>query len=258
MSVRLFLFFSFLFVLLFLSLSLSLTLSLSLSLSLFPSLTFLSSSSSFLFFSPQYNKVVEMVKKAVEQGAVVLAGGEPHPDLAPTGLYYRPTVLSNITPGMDIVTEEVFGPVMLLIKFTDEKDVVQQANSTPFALGSSVFTTDYAKAERVTDGLVSGMTTINDFGIGYLIQSLPFGGFKESGWGRFNGVEGLREFSRIKSVVTDRFPLRTKAPSFVQYPIPDHAESVVKEAVRMIYAPTYAGKMRGLVHMLKVLITGKR
>lgn len=118
----------------------------------------------------------------------------------------RPTVLSQVNHSMRIVNEEVFGPVMLIIPFSTDDEAVALANSTEYALGSSVFSGNAQRAHAVARRVVAGMTTINDFGVGYLIQSLPFGGSKISGFGRFGGPEGLREFSRQKSVVTDRFP----------------------------------------------------
>lgn len=117
-----------------------------------------------------------------------------------------PTVLSNVNHSMRIVNEEVFGPVMLIIPFSSDDEAVRLANSTEYALGSSIFSGNAARAHEVARRVVAGMATINDFGVGYLIQSLPFGGTKISGFGRFGGAEGLREFSRQKSVVTDRFP----------------------------------------------------
>lgn len=117
---------------------------------------------------------------------------------------------------MRIVNEEVFGPVMLIIPFSNDDEAVKLANSTDYALGSSVFSGDSKRAYSVARRVVAGMATINDFGVGYLIQSLPFGGSKISGFGRFGGPEGLREFSRLKSVVTDRFPgVLTKVPPYM-------------------------------------------
>lgn len=107
---------------------------------------------------------------------------------------------------MRIVNEEVFGPVMLIIPFSTDEEAITLANSTEYALGSSVFGSDTKRAYSVARRVIAGMATVNDFGVGYLIQSLPFGGSKISGFGRFGGPEGLREFSRQKSVVTDRFP----------------------------------------------------
>ncbi len=81
-------------------------------------------------------------------------------------------------------------------------------NSTAYGLSSSIFTKDYSKAERICKQLETGMTCINDFAMVPMINSLPFGGTKDSGFGHFNGPEGLRGFCRIQSVVTDRLPLR--------------------------------------------------
>jgi acyl-CoA reductase-like NAD-dependent aldehyde dehydrogenase len=94
------------------------------------------------------------------------------------GQYYEPTILLNVTHEMRIANEEAFGPVMTIIKFKTEEEVLKMANCTEYALGSSIFTSDYQQAERVCKNLLAGMCTVNDYGMSYLIQSMPFGGTK--------------------------------------------------------------------------------
>ncbi|ELR24739.1 aldehyde dehydrogenase [Acanthamoeba castellanii str. Neff] len=207
----------------------------------------------------QLEIVDELVQAAIQDGAKVLAGAKR--DEKP-GLFYRPTVLSNVNHSMRIVNEEVFGPVMLIIPFSSDDEAVRLANSTEYALGSSIFSGNAARAHEVARRVVAGMATINDFGVGYLIQSLPFGGTKISGFGRFGGAEGLREFSRQKSVVTDRFPgVLTKAPAFTKYPIPENGPAIVKNAIHFFYGPESPSglwaKATHLCAMLQLLITLK-
>jgi len=209
----------------------------------------------------QLEIVDELVQDAIKNGAKALAGGQRDQD-QPEGLFYRPTVLSQVRQSMRIVNEEVFGPVMLIIPFSSDDEVVRMANATDYALGSSVFSGDSKRALAVARRVVAGMVTINDFGVGYLIQSLPFGGTKISGFGRFGGPEGLREFSRQKSVVADRFPgVLTKAPAFTRYPIPENGPGIVKHAIHFLYGPQnpqgLLAKITHLLQMLKLLITLK-
>jgi len=205
----------------------------------------------------QVEIVEELVKDAVNRGAKVLAGGERNSE-HPEGLFYKPTVLSNVDHSMDIVKKEAFGPVMLLIKFSTDKEVIEMANDSEYALGCSIFSTNYQRAEAIAKCIVSGMVTVNDFGVGYLIQSLPFGGTKMSGFGRFNGPEGLREFSRIKSVVTDRFPIRTKPPRFTSYPVPENASAVVGSAIHVFYSGEgILVKLKHLFLLIKGIATMK-
>jgi acyl-CoA reductase-like NAD-dependent aldehyde dehydrogenase len=134
-------------------------------------------------------KIVEtLVGDAVEKGAKVLAGGKR--DSESKGRYFRPTVLKDVTHEMRIANEEAFGPVMSLIRFKDDEDLISKINSIKYGLGGCIFTKDYKKAVGVARKLNSDMVCMNDFGLYYLIQDTPFGGSGESGFGRFNGPEG--------------------------------------------------------------------
>ncbi|CAI7883639.1 unnamed protein product [Closterium sp. NIES-53] len=121
------------------------------------------------------------------------------------GQFYPPTVLVNVQPTMRILHEEVFGPLMCIVKFENDQEVVAVANDCPFGLGCSVFSRDRRRAAAIGAAVQCGMVAINDFGCTYMCQSLPFGGVKESGFGRFAGVEGLRGCCNEKAIVEDRF-----------------------------------------------------
>jgi acyl-CoA reductase-like NAD-dependent aldehyde dehydrogenase len=119
----------------------------------------------------QLAKVQELVNDAVSKGARLLVGGKPfsHP-VYPKGQYFTPTLLVDVTPRMRIAQEEVFGPVMVIMKFSNEQGAIALANSSEYALGSSVFTLDYERGERVAKQLRAGMCNVNDFGANYLCQ----------------------------------------------------------------------------------------
>lgn len=202
----------------------------------------------------QLDKVHLLIQDALDKGATALVGGKPL-DRNEHQLLYPPTVLTNLNDSMKIVNEETFGPVMLIMKFSSDNDVIQMANNSEFGLGCSIFSTNYKRAEAIASEIESGMCTINDFGVSYLIQSLPFGGIKKSGFGRFNGVEGLREFSRQKTVVTDRFPLRAKAPRFTSYPVPTKAPIALSNAITMIYSGSLSTKVKCAFNFVKVLMS---
>lgn len=136
------------------------------------------------------------VTASVERGARVLLGGE-----IPSGggAYYPPTVLADVVPGMPAYDEELFGPVAAVIAAKDELDAIRIANDTPFGLGAAVFTRDAGRGERVAQRLEAGATFVNSF-----VASdprLPFGGIKDSGYGRELGAYGIREFVNIKTIV---------------------------------------------------------
>lgn len=142
------------------------------------------------------NELHEQVKISVDKGAVLLLGGEI-PQIK--GAYYPPTVLTNVTPGMPAYDDEIFGPVASLIKVKHEKEAIKIANDTSFGLGAAVFTGDIKRGKQIAEKeLIAGSCFVNDS-----VRSdprLPFGGVKESGYGRELGLFGIREFVNIKTV----------------------------------------------------------
>lgn len=139
------------------------------------------------------NDMQRMVEIALAQGAVLLTGGQaPRPGSA----FYMPTVLSKVTPDMDVARNEIFGPIAPLIAFDNEAEVVAAANSTPYGLASYLFTRDLARAWRVSDALDFGMVGINEVAISNEVS--PFGGVKESGFGREGSRYGIDEYLDIK------------------------------------------------------------
>ncbi|OGU78014.1 MAG: succinate-semialdehyde dehydrogenase [Ignavibacteria bacterium RIFOXYA2_FULL_35_9] len=142
------------------------------------------------------NELHDQVKRSITKGAKLLLGGEI-PNVK--GAYYPPTVLSNICPGMPAYDDEIFGPVASLIKVKNEKEAIKVANATSFGLGAAVFTKDNERGEKIAEKeLVAGSCFVNDS-----VRSdprLPFGGVKESGYGRELSVLGIREFVNIKTV----------------------------------------------------------
>lgn len=136
------------------------------------------------------------VQQSVRRGARVLLGGQPLPG---PGFFYAPTVLTNVRPGMAVHDEEVFGPVAAIIAVRDEAAAIRVANDSPFGLAASVFTRSRARATRVATQLDAGAVFVNDFVRS--MAELPFGGVKESGFGRELGAWGARAFVNVKTLV---------------------------------------------------------
>ncbi|HZS35363.1 MAG TPA: aldehyde dehydrogenase family protein [Polyangia bacterium] len=154
---------------------------------------------------PHQVEIVErLVKDAVEQGAEVRVGGKRG---GLKGQFFEPTVLTGVEPHMAIAREETFGPVMCIFRVKSEDEAIRVANDTEYGLGSTVFTQDKQRGRRIADRLVAGSTVVNDFGLAYMANALPFGGVRGSGYGRLNGREGIRAMCNIKSVMEDRFAL---------------------------------------------------
>ncbi len=187
-----------------------------------------------LCMASQVEIVERMVNEATAAGAKVLAGGK-RSSLGEH--YYEPTIVVDATADMNIVKEETFGPVMLVIKFSSDEEVVEAINASEFGLGASVFSTNYPRALKLAGSIESGMVSINEWGLGALVGSLPFGGIKLSGGGRFAGIEGLRDFCRVQSVVCDRWPLVSKTPSVLSYPYPENGPYFLSALIEVIYAP---------------------
>ncbi|KAJ2707852.1 Meiotic Sister-Chromatid recombination aldehyde dehydrogenase [Coemansia sp. IMI 203386] len=170
-----------------------------------------------------FDRLEALVADAVSKGARCLVGGQAykHPR-HPQGQYFAPTLLVDVTPEMEITRTETFGPIMVVMKFTDEKDALDQVHSSPYGLGSSVFSGDRGRGRRVALKLRTGMANVNDFGVNYICQALPFGGVGISGFGRFAGPEGLRALCVEKAFTEDRLPfVKTPIPPIVDYPIQD-------------------------------------
>jgi succinate-semialdehyde dehydrogenase / glutarate-semialdehyde dehydrogenase len=141
------------------------------------------------------DKVETLVGDAVMKGAKVLTGGALD-DAGP--LFYRPSVVGNVTPDMEIVREEIFGPVATLVRFDTEDEAIAIANDTPFGLAAYLFSGNLSRAWRVAEKLDAGMVGVNE-GI-FSNEAVPFGGVKESGLGREGGAEGLEEYLETKYI----------------------------------------------------------
>ncbi|KAI9739201.1 MAG: Meiotic Sister-Chromatid recombination aldehyde dehydrogenase [Cirrosporium novae-zelandiae] len=168
-----------------------------------------------------FDNLETLIAEAVSQGARLLAGGKRynHPK-HPKGHYFQPTLLVNVTSSMRIAQNEVFGPVFLLMPAKSVNNAISIANSTPFALGASVFGSSTSHLNKVVRELRAGMIAVNDFAVYYAVQ-LPFGGASGSGYGRFAGEEGLRSVCNTKAVCRDRLPslVKTSIPGRLDYPI---------------------------------------
>jgi len=169
----------------------------------------------------EIDRLETLVEDAVSKGARLLAGGKRKVNKEfPLGQYFAPTLLVDVNPQMRITQEEVFGPIMVIMKSENDEQSIALANSCDYGLGGSVFSKNYARAEYITSQVKTGMANINDFAVNYLCQSLPFGGVKVSGFDRFAGIEGLRGNCLVKAVTSDRFPgVRTNIPPLLNYPI---------------------------------------
>ncbi|MEZ5782130.1 MAG: betaine-aldehyde dehydrogenase [Rhizobiaceae bacterium] len=150
----------------------------------------------------QYEKVLEYIRVGQAEGArLMTGGGTPSLHGLGGGFFIEPTVFSDVTDRMRIAREEIFGPVVTVLAFDDEDEVIARANDTEFGLAAGVFTRDLTRAHRVIAQLQAGTCWINAYNLTPV--ELPFGGYKQSGIGRENGIEALGHYSQVKSVYVE-------------------------------------------------------
>ncbi|SDX03595.1 aldehyde dehydrogenase (NAD+) [Ruegeria halocynthiae] len=144
-----------------------------------------------------WNKVQSMIQMGIDEGATLVTGGTGKPEGFETGYFVKPTIFVNVTNDMRIAREEIFGPVVVIIPFTDEEDAIAIANDTDYGLSSHIYSGDSERVLRVARRLEAGMVNVNG---NYIEAGSPFGGYKQSGVGREGGVLGLEEFLEAKAV----------------------------------------------------------
>lgn len=151
-----------------------------------------------LISAGQLARVQGYVRDGLGAGAELVAGaGHPMPD---TGFFFPPTVLTGVGPATSVAPEEIFGPVLVAMRFDDTDTAVALANDTPYGLAGSVFTRDVGRAHAVAARIRAGRVGINVHSITDL--TMPGGGYKQSGWGRENGPDSVEPYLETKSVFT--------------------------------------------------------
>lgn len=145
----------------------------------------------------QFDKVQALIKSGIADGATLVTGGPGKPDGFARGYYVRPTIFADVNRTMDIVREEIFGPVLCIMPFSGEDEAIEMANDTPYGLSAYLWTRDSDRAKRLADRLRAGMVQINGSSHS---SDAPFGGYKQSGNGREFGEHGLREYLEVKSI----------------------------------------------------------
>ena len=156
-----------------------------------------------VFWDRQMAIIEAHVEDARAKGANILMGGRRNPDLE--GLYYEPTVITEVDNSMDIMVLETFGPILCIQKVDSEEEALHLANDSEFGLNGNVWTQDKEKGYRLASAIDTGSCSVNDMAVSYGIPAAPFGGKKNSGVGQVNGKKGLRGYCHEMPIVIDRF-----------------------------------------------------
>ncbi|KAH0448431.1 hypothetical protein IEQ34_022231 [Dendrobium chrysotoxum] len=202
------------------------------------------------------DKLQNLVNDALEKGAEIVGRGSfGNLGEEVVDQFFPPTVIVNANHTMKLMQEETFGPIIPIMKFDTDEEVIKLANDSDYGLGCAVFSGNQKRAIAIASQIHCGVAAVNDFASTYMCQSLPFGGVKHSGFGRFAGVEGLRACCLVKSVVEDRWwpYVKTKIPKPIQYPISDNAFEFQETLVEALYGLNLWDRLRALVGVLKMI-----
>ena len=179
---------------------------------------------------PQLAVIEEQVADARRHGAKLLTGGRRNPDFP--GIYYEPTVLTDVTPDMQVMREETFGPVLPIVRVRDEEEALRLANDSSFGLNANVWTRDKRKGVRLAKALHTGSAVVNDCLVNYALPEAPFGGRRESGIGQVNGEIGLRSYCHAQTIVVDRFGAKRE---FLWFPYTRKQGKWLQRALRWVW-----------------------
>jgi len=194
--------------------------------------------------TPQQLEIIEVhVADAVAKGAKVLIGGRRNPNLK--GLYYEPTVLSDVTHEMLVMREETFGPIIPIMRVKDEEEAIRMANDTDYGLAANVWTRNKQKGFEIAKHIDSGSVCVNDFTITYGAAEAPFGGLKNSGVGQLNGETGLKGYCHAQPILIDRFGGKQTANS---YPYSKKKEIGFQKFIRFLWG-TWIGRRISVVRL---------
>jgi succinate-semialdehyde dehydrogenase/glutarate-semialdehyde dehydrogenase len=183
-----------------------------------------------IIFESQLEVIERHVQDARDKGARVLTGGRRNPEYP--GLYYEPTVVTDVTHDMAIMREETFGPILPIMRVRDEEEALRAVNDSSYGLSASVWTRDRRRGTRLAESIDAGSAVVNDCLVTYGVTESPFGGRKQSGIGQVNGEAGLRGYCHAQSIVIHRFG---SGPEPLWFPYTGKKLKSLRRAMRLLW-----------------------
>jgi succinate-semialdehyde dehydrogenase/glutarate-semialdehyde dehydrogenase len=189
-----------------------------------------------VFWDRQMTIIEAHVEDARAKGATIHQGGRRNTELG--GLYYEPTVITEVDNSMDIMVLETFGPILCIQKVDSEEEALRLANDSEFGLNGNVWTQDKEKGYQLASAIDTGSCSVNDMAVSYGIPAAPFGGKKNSGVGQVNGKKGLRGYCHEMPIVIDRFGGKMQSG----YPYSADSAESMKKIMNFLWVKTSIGK----------------
>jgi acyl-CoA reductase-like NAD-dependent aldehyde dehydrogenase len=183
-----------------------------------------------IYWPRQMEIIEEHIRDAISKGAKVEIGGRRNPKLK--GLYYEPTVLTDVTHDMLVMREETFGPILPIMRVRDEEEAIRMANDTQYGLAANVWTRNNRKGFEIARRIHTGSVCVNDMAVTYGAHEAPFGGRKNSGIGQVNGEIGLKGYCHAQPILIDRFGGRQSLQS---YPYSARKDRFFKGLIRFLW-----------------------
>jgi acyl-CoA reductase-like NAD-dependent aldehyde dehydrogenase len=198
---------------------------------------------------PTLDRIKKQIDEAVANGAKVIAGGHERRDLG--GYFFEPTVLSGVKESMHVVQEEIFGPILPIIEVDDERQAIKLANESQLGLGASVWCRDIARAETVARQIDAGMVWINDGLYTHISPDAPWGGIKESGYGRMHSAAELRDLVYVKNI-----GINSQRSQEWNYPYSAASLDYIIGGIEVLHGKI-ADRIRGAQRVVRYLFRGR-